>query len=153
MTRLVDEETGEVIPVTLVELKKNTVSGFKTAERDGYNALVLGFEKKKSKAAPFKNLLEFKVDDVAEFSKDQEIALSIFEEGQTVSVQGISKGRGFQGVIKRHNFHRGPMSHGSDHHREPGSVGTRKPRRIKLGKKLPGRMGNDKVTLQKVRIV
>ena len=154
MTRLIDEN-GHVIPVTLIETGENVVTRIKTLEKDGYNALVLGFKKlkKPSKLKQFKFLREFKVDSVEDFKPEQEITLDTFEEGATVTVQGISQGKGFQGVIKRHNFHRGPMSHGSDHHREPGSVGCCKPSRVKKGTKLPGRMGNQKVTLRKIKVV
>lgn len=154
MTRLIDED-GHLVPVTLVQADKNTLVRTKTLDKDGYNAVVLGFQelKKERKTKKFKVLAEFKVEKLEELSEKKEFGLDIFEEGSTVSVQGVSKGKGFQGVIKRHNFHRGPMSHGSDHHREPGSVGTAKPCRVKPGTKLPGRMGNKQVTIRQIKVI
>ena len=151
MTRLLRED-GTIIPVTLVKTAKNLITRVKTEGKDGYNALVLGVNKAKSEQ-DLAISREFKITNPDEFKDQKEINLSIFTEGETVSIQGISKGKGFQGVIKRHKFHRGPMTHGSDHHREPGSVGTRKPRRIKPGKKLPGHMGLRQISLKKVQII
>src|SRR3989338_36536 len=153
MTRVIADD-GRVIPVTVIQCKPNKVTQVKTADKDGYPAVVLGFDalKKPTKNRQFRIKKEFRTDEG--FAKDAEINVEIFAEGDRVRICGISKGKGFQGVIKRHKFSRGPESHGSHHHREPGSVGTcAKPGRVHRGKKLPGRMGNANVTLKKVPVV
>jgi len=154
MTRLISA-AGEVIPVTLVQTEQNAITHVKTTEKDGYNALVLGFKQFKhpSKVRKFRFVREFQVEKPEEFKDKPEIGIDAFAEGEIVSIQGISKGKGFQGVVKRHKFKGGPASHGSDHHREPGSMGTRKPRRVKAGKRMPGHMGSDQITLKHVQIV
>jgi len=153
MTRVISDD-GRVIPVTVIQCKPNKVTQVKTAEKDGYPAVVLGFDalKNPTKNKKFRVKREFKTE--GEFAKDAEVNVEIFEEGEKVGISGVSKGKGFQGVIKRHNFARGPETHGSHHHREPGSVGAcAKPGRVHKGKKLPGRMGTDKVTLRDKEIV
>lgn len=153
MTRVIQDD-GSVIPITVVQCEPNTVTQIKTTEKDGYPAVVLGFAelKKPTKTRKFSHLKEFKVENT-ELKKGDKVTVESFEEGELVKVTGVSKGKGFQGVIKRYNFGRGPMSHGSHHHREPGSVGgCAKPGKIQRGKKLPGRMGTDTVTLRGMKI-
>ncbi|MBC7195730.1 50S ribosomal protein L3 [Deferribacteraceae bacterium V6Fe1] len=159
---------GTVIPVTVVEAGPCVVVQKKTVETDGYNALQLGFGKilkakkvnkpmaghfKKNNLEFFKFLKEFRTDNVGEFEVGQEIKVDIFTEGELVDVQGVSIGKGFQGVIKRHGFAGGPASHGSDFHRAPGSIGMCEfPGETLKGKKMPGRMGNKTVTTQGLKI-
>ncbi|MFB9757907.1 50S ribosomal protein L3 [Ectobacillus funiculus] len=160
-------ENGELIPVTVIEAAPNVVLQKKTAETDGYNAVQLGLEDKRAKlankpeqghaakanTAPKRFIREFRDADVAGYEVGQEVKVEIFAEGDTVDVIGISKGKGFQGVIKRHGQSRGPMSHGSRYHRRPGSMGPVAPNRVFKGKKLAGRMGGDQVTVQNLQIV
>ena len=148
MTRVIADD-GRVIPVTVVQCAPNKVTQIKTVENDGYPAVVLGFDalKKPTKNKAFRVKKEFKTDE--SFEKDADINVDLFETGEMVRICGISRGKGFQGVIKRHNFSRGPETHGSHHHREPGSIGTcAKPGRVAKGKKLPGRMGTEQTTLR-----
>ena len=167
MTQIVDEN-GNVIPVTLREAGPCPVVQVKTVETDGYNAVQLGFgevkEKKvnkpekghftKVKVTPVKHLREFRLADVSNVKPGDEIKADIFQAGEAVDIQGTTKGKGFQGVIKRHGQHRGPMGHGSMYHRRPGSMGpTSTPGRVFKGKKLPGHMGVDTVTIQNLKVV
>jgi large subunit ribosomal protein L3 len=154
MTRLIKDD-GRVIPVTVVECEPNTVAQVKTEEKDGYPAIVLGFSelKKPTKTKKFKVLREFPLSKDDEVKKGDKLTLEMFNEIKEVKVTGTSKGKGFQGVIKRWNFSRGPETHGSHHHREPGSIGAcTKPGRVAKGKKMPGRMGTDKVTIKGVKV-
>ena len=152
MTRIIQDD-GRVIPLTVVECTPNVITQIKTAEKDGYPAIVLGFSAlpKPTKTKKFRYSREFKIienEETTEMKTGDEVKVDIFEEGESVKVTGTSKGKGFQGVIKRHNFSRGPETHGSHHHREPGSIGMcAKPARVLKGKKMPGQMGNKKVTL------
>ncbi len=153
MTRVFQDD-GRVIPITIVECTPNEVTQVKTVEKDGYPAIVLGFSKlkKPTKTKQFHFVKEFSTEG-DEVKKGDQVTLESFQDGENVQVMGISKGKGFQGVIKRHNFSRGPMSHGSNHHRKPGSIGAcAKPGRVNKGKKLPGRMGTDKITLRSVKV-
>ena len=167
MTQIFDE-TGKVIPVTAIEAGPCVVAQVKTVETDGYNAIQLGFgEVKESKVNkpekghftkasinPTKHLREFRVEDVENYKVGDQIKVDTFEVGDKLDVQGTSKGKGFQGVIKRHGQSRGPMGHGSMYHRRPGSMGpTSTPGRVFKGKKLPGHMGMQTVTIQKLEIV
>ncbi|KAA0258473.1 50S ribosomal protein L3 [Deferribacter autotrophicus] len=168
MTQIFTSE-GTVIPVTVLQLGPCVVVQKKTKEKDGYNALQLGFEKlvkikkvnkpmlghfKKHNVEPLKYLKEVKVDNPDEYSEGQEVTVEIFKEGDFVDVQGISKGKGFQGVIKRHGFAGGPASHGSKFHRAPGSIGMCEfPGETPKGRKMPGRMGGDKVTVMNLEVV
>jgi large subunit ribosomal protein L3 len=155
MTRVIQDD-GRVIPITVVHCEPNEVTQVKTVEKDGYPALVLGFSaiKKATKNRKFHHQKEFRVEEGAEQKKGDRISLEIFNEGDSVKITGTSKGKGFQGVIRRYNMSRGPMSHGSHHKRQPGSVGAcAYPGRIHKGKKLPGRMGNRKVTISRSSIV
>ncbi|MBT5016383.1 50S ribosomal protein L3 [Candidatus Peregrinibacteria bacterium] len=151
MTRIIQDD-GCVIPLTVVECTPNVVTQVKTAEKDGYPAIVLGFNalSKPKKTKKFHHSREFKTLENEEnpINKGDEVKVDIFEEGESVKVTAFSKGKGFAGVIKRHNFSRGPETHGSHHHREPGSIGMcAKPARVLKGKKMPGQMGNKQVTL------
>ena len=156
MTRLIQDD-GRVIPITVVECQPNEVTQIKTADKDGYPAVVLGFSKMKkpTKTKKFYHVKEFKIaeEQAAEYEKGKEVTLESLSEVKKVKVTATSKGKGFQGVIKRHNFSRGPETHGSHHHRRPGSIGAcTKPGRVAKGKKLPGRMGGARVSLKNVKI-
>ena len=160
-------ESGKLIPVTVIEVEKNVVTQIKTKENDGYEAIQLGFgntrEKlatkasaghtAKAKTTPKRFFKEIKGVDINSYSLGQEISADIFEAGEVVDVTGTTKGKGFQGVIKRHGQSRGPMGHGSHYHRRPGSMGTMRPMRVFKGKKLPGHMGTLTVTIQNLKIV
>jgi large subunit ribosomal protein L3 len=157
---------GKLIPVTVVEVTPNTVMQVKTLETDGYKAIQLGVVDKKEKNAtkqevghakkanttPKRFLKELRNID-GEYTIGQTLSADVFEAGEIVDVTGTSKGKGFQGVIKRHNQNRGPMGHGSHYHRAPGSMGTMLPKRVLKGKKLPGHMGNETITVQNLQIV
>ncbi|SDC49172.1 50S ribosomal protein L3 [Shouchella lonarensis] len=158
-------ETGDVIPVTVIEATPNVVLQKKTVESDGYEAIQLGFAdaKKpnkpaqghaaKAETAPKRFVKEIRGANVDEHEVGQEVNVAIFSAGDIVDVTGTSKGKGFQGAIKRHNQSRGPMSHGSRYHRRPGSMGPVAPNRVFKGKLLPGRMGGEQVTMQNLEIV
>lgn len=157
MTRLFDDE-GRTLPITVIKCEPNEITQVKTVEKDGYPAIVLGAKKlrKPKKTKKFQHIKEFKIaeDQAEEFKKGDNHNLEAFQDAESVKITAYSKGKGFQGCIKRHNFSRGPESHGSHHHREPGSIGpSAKPGRVHKGKKLPGRMGHDKVTLKNVAII
>ncbi len=159
-------ETGERIPVTVVEVGPVTVVQIKTMEKDGYESVQVGYEtitKEKlinkpmqghfKKVAPTRHLKEFKAEDIAKVEVGQTFDLTIFTEGEKVNVSGISKGKGFQGVIKRHGFKGGPASHGSRFHRRPGSIGnSTTPGRVFPGKKMAGQMGAERVTVRNLSI-
>ena len=167
MTQIFDEK-GNVIPVTVIEAGPCIVAQVKTVETDGYNAVQLGFGDVKDKhinkpeAGHFakakleakKHLREFRLCDVSNIKVGDEMKADIFAVGEKVDIQGTTKGKGFQGVIKRHGPHRGPMGHGSMYHRRPGSMGsTSTPGRVFKGKKLPGHMGVQTVTIQNLDVV
>ena len=167
MTQIFDEK-GNVIPVTVIEAGPCNVVQVKTVETDGYDAVQLGFgavkEQKvnkpekghftKVKVTPTKHLREFRLADVSNVKVGDEIKADVFSAGELVDIQGITKGKGFQGVIKRHGQSRGPMGHGSMYHRRPGSMGAcSTPSRVFKGKKLPGHMGTNTVTIQNLKIV
>ena len=155
MTRVFQDD-GCVIPLTLVECQPNTVVQVKTLEKDGYPAIVLGFKqlKRPKKNKKFYHLREFRVEKGAEYKIGDLVTLESFKDAELVKVSGVSKGKGFQGFIKRHNFSSGGASHGSHHNREPGSIGCRaKPGRVHKGKKMAGHMGVDRVTLRDVKVV
>ena len=167
MTQIFDEK-GLVIPVTVIEAGPCIVAQVKTIETDGYNAIQLGYgdvkenrinrpEKghfTKAKLALKKHLREFRVSEVADVTVGNEIKADVFEVWDKIDVQGTTKGKGFQGVIKRHGQSRGPMGHGSMYHRRPGSMGsTSTPGRVFKGKKLPGHMGMETVTIQNLEVV
>ena len=166
MTQIFDKN-GRAIPVTVVEAGPCTVVQVKTKDADGYEAIQLGFgevkEKKlikptkghftKANVTPKKHLREFRLEEIS-YNVGDEIKADIFTAGESVDVTGTSKGKGFQGVIKRHGQSRGPMGHGSMYHRRPGSMGsTSTPGRVYKGKNLPGHMGYETVTVQYLEIV
>ena len=158
---------GKLTPVTVIEIEPNIVSQIKTDAVDGYNAIQLATVEKKEKRAnkaevghlkkanttPKRFLREIRGVDISAYELGKELKADIFTKGEMVDVTGISKGKGFQGVIKRHNQSRGPMSHGSQYHRGVGSMGTLLPMRVLPGKKLPGHMGNVQVTVQNLEII
>ena len=161
-------ENGVAIPVTAIEAMPLTVVAKKTQDKDGYNAIVVSFGDIKEKNAnkPHKGvfekagvevqkyLKEIKVENVDEYEIGSKITVEAFEQNDKVDVQGTSKGKGFQGVIKRHGQHRGPMGHGSMYHRRPGSMGsTTTPGRVFKGKKLPGHMGSQTSTILNLDVV
>lgn len=167
MTQVFSEE-GEVTPVTVIEIGKNEVAQIKTTEKDGYEAVQIGYDEKKESRTvkpekghfdkagitPKKFLREFRVVKSDEYSLGQEISATVFEAGDKVDIIGTSKGKGFQGNIKRHNQSRGPETHGSRYHRRPGSMGaSADPARVFKGKNLPGQMGNERVTVRNLEIV
>lgn len=167
MTQVFDE-SGRAIPVTVVQAGPCPVTQIKTAQTDGYTAIQIGYgsttEKaltrpelghlKKSDSTPMRHLHEYRLADVSEFELGQNISADQFSEGQLVDISGTSIGRGFAGYQKRHNFRRGPMSHGSKNHRQPGSTGAgTTPGRIYPGKKMAGQMGNVKVKIRKLTVV
>ncbi|MBQ8682307.1 MAG: 50S ribosomal protein L3 [Selenomonadales bacterium] len=169
MTQIFTPE-GKVVPVTVVESGKTVVIQNKTVENDGYNAVQLGFGAVKDKnvtkpmkghfdkagVAPVKFIRELRLTAPSEYEVGQVIGVDTFEENELIDVTGVSKGKGFAGGIKRHNFRRGPMGHGSKSHREPGSIGpmiSGGGGKVFKGKKLPGRMGADKVTVQRLTVV
>ncbi|NOX35848.1 MAG: 50S ribosomal protein L3 [Deltaproteobacteria bacterium] len=159
---------GKLVPVTVVQVGPCVVTQIKTKESDGYNALQLGFDEKKVEKLNkpiaghlkkisdkgFRVLREFRTDDVESVEAGDTIGIDIFAVGDKVNVSGISKGRGFQGTIKRHGFSRGPETHGSRNHRKPGSIGNSAwPGKVFKGKKLPGHMGTNKETVKNLTIV
>lgn len=158
---------GKLVPVTVVEVEPNVISQIKTKENDGYDAIQLAAVSKKetrsnkpeighlkkANATPKRFLRELRGVDVSAYSLGQEIKADIFERGEVVDVTGTSKGKGTQGVIKRWNQSRGPMSHGSQYHRGVGSMGTLLPMRVLPGKKLPGHMGGEQVTVQNLEVI
>ena len=160
-------ESGKLIPVTVIEVEPNVVTQIKTVEKDGYDAIQLGAvtvkEKSSNKAkightnkantAPKRFLREIRGVNVNDYTLGQVISADIFTKGEIVDVSGISKGKGFQGVIKRYNQSRGPMGHGSQYHRGVGSLGTLLPMHVLKGKKLPGHMGNVMTTVQNLEVV
>ena len=159
-------QDGKAVPVTVIEAGPCFVTQIKSKENDGYNAIQVGFSPQKEKnvnkpskghfakagVKPTRYLREFRVDDPSAYEIGQEIKLDIFEDGESVDVVGKSKGKGFAGSIKRHNQHRGPMTHGSKYHRGVGSLGPMGPARVFKGRPLPGRMGGDRVTVQNLTI-
>ena len=160
-------ENGDLIPVTVIEAAPNVVLQKKSVETDGYEAIQLGFDDKREKlsnkpakghvakanTAPKRFIRELRNVNLADYEIGQEVKVDVFAEGDVVDVTGTTKGKGFQGVIKRHGQSRGPMSHGSRYHRRPGSMGPVAPNRVFKQKKLPGQMGGTMVTIQNLQIV
>jgi large subunit ribosomal protein L3 len=156
---------GTMVAVSVLEVVPNTVTRVRTSERDGYTAVQLGTDEKKKLTKPragqlgdlpsLGTLREFRVDDVGGYEVGQTLAVGdVFADGDLVDVTGVSKGKGFAGHVKRHNFRRGPTTHGSDHHREPGSIGPgTTPGRVYKGLRMAGHMGDERVTTKKVRVV
>lgn len=145
MTRIINEK-GEFVPVTLLLVEKNTVIQVKTPEKDGVSAVVLRTSDKRNETKQF-NLAEG-----AEYHIGDELGVDLCKDIEIVKVSAISKGKGFQGAMKRHNFGGGRATHGGKYRRAPGSIGTRKPRRTKRGQKMPGHMGCDRVTLKRLLV-
>lgn len=167
MTQIFNEE-GLAVPVTVIKVDPIVVTQVKTVETDGYNAIQVGTvaakEKHltkaqighfaKNKLENFRHLQEFRVDNPQDYTVGQQIELSVLSDVQKVDVTGTSIGKGFQGTVKRHNFSRGPMAHGSKNHREPGSIGAgTTPSRVIKGKRMAGNMGNERVTITKLKLV
>lgn len=167
MTQVFDQE-GKAIPVTVIQAGPCTVTQIKTKQTDGYTAVQLGFKEVKPKSLnkpelghlaksgekPLRHLEEYRLDNVGEFQLGQEVKADIFTAGQIVDAIGTSIGKGFAGYQKRHNFKRGPMSHGSKNHRLPGSIGAgTTPGRVYPGKRMAGRMGGVRVTIRKLTVV
>lgn len=160
-------DTGLAVPVTIIEAGPCVVVQKKTPEKDGYSAIQVGFGEKRERlfnkpqkghftragVKPLRFLREFRVENVENYQVGQEIKADVFAEGEKVDVVGKSKGQGFAGGIKRHGFHRGPMAHGSKYHRRPGSLGAKGPARVYKGRKLPGHLGNERVTMQNLEVV
>jgi len=154
------EKDEKVVPVTVIEAGPCFVTQIKTKDKDKYGATQIGFERLKEKKAkksqkqkPFKYLREFR-GDIVEYKIGDKIDVSVFKEGDIVKVSGISKGRGFQGVVKRHGFKGGPASHGHRHVlRRPGSIGVSFPERVVKGRRMPGHMGVDRVTVSGLKVV
>lgn len=166
MTQVFTPE-GNVVPVTVIQAGPCVVLQKKDVDNDGYESIQIGFDDKKEKnaikpelghakkagATPKRYIKEFRGIDMGAYEVGQELKADLFAEGEFVDVTGTSKGKGFQGTIKRHNQSTGPMSHGSRYHRGPGSMGSIQANRVPKGKKLPGHMGNETVTLQNLEVV
>ncbi|WP_404450863.1 50S ribosomal protein L3 [Virgibacillus necropolis] len=167
MTQLFSED-GELVPVTVIQAEANVVLQKRTLENDGYEAIQLGFADAKGKHVnkakkghaekastnTKRYVREFRDAELDEYEVGQEISVDVFQTGDKIDVSGKSKGKGFQGAIKRHNQQRGPMSHGSHFHRSPGSMGmAADPARVFKGTKLPGHMGSENVTIQNLEVV
>ena len=167
MTQVFDKE-GKAVPVTVIAAGPNVVVQKKTVENEGYSAIQVGFDDKaekkvtkpvkghfaKAKVATKRYLREFRLEDAAAYEVGQEIKADVFSEGERVDISGVSKGKGFAGAIKRHNFHRGPMKHGSKYHRAAGSMGASSdPSRTIPGKKLPGHMGAENTTVVNLEVI
>ena len=167
MTRIFGDD-GSVVPVSVIEATPNTVTRLRDAEKDGYSAVQLGAgvarRATKPVAGQFKHLdkaqqrprhvREVRVDGTDGYEVGQQLGVDLFEAGELVDVTGVSKGHGFTGVIARHNFKRGPKTHGSDHHRAPGSIGAGTyPGRVWKGTRMAGHMGNEQVTVKKLKVV
>ena len=164
MTQLFQPD-GTMVAVSVLEVAPNVVTRVRTAERDGYLAVQLGTDEKEKLSKPragqlgdlpsLGTLREFRVDDASGYEVGQTLAIGdVFADGDLVDVTGVSKGKGFAGHVKRHNFGRGPTTHGSDHHREPGSIGPgTTPGRVYKGVRMAGHMGDERVTTKKVRVV
>jgi large subunit ribosomal protein L3 len=157
-------EDGTMVPVSVVAVEPNTVTAIRTVERDGYTAVQLGAGEAKRLSKPrlgqlkdlprVANVREFRLDDVSGYEVGQSLDISLFNAGDIIDVTGVSKGKGFQGAIKRHNTRRGPETHGSDSHRQPGSIGAGTfPGRVLKGTKMAGHMGHERVTQKKLTVV
>ncbi len=163
MTQIFAED-GTMVPVSVVSVEPNTVTALRTVERDGYAAVQVGAGTARKLTKPrlgqlkglprVRDAREFRLDDVSGYEVGQTLDVNLFAAGDSVDVTGISKGKGFAGTIKRHHFRRGPETHGSDSHRQPGSIGGgTSPGKVFKGTPMAGRMGNDRVTVKKAQIV
>ncbi len=166
MTQLFVDD--QAVGATVIEANPCTIVRIKTEETDGYNALQLGYDEisktkvtrpmaghfEKAGVAPHRHLFEIRIDNPTDYTVGDALRVDFFEEGETINIAGTSKGRGFQGVVKRWNFAGGPKSHGSHFHRRPGSVGNCvEPGRVIKGKKLPGQMGARRATVRGLRVL
>jgi large subunit ribosomal protein L3 len=159
MSQIFDEK-GNVVPLTLVLAEPLTITRIKTKETDGYEAIQLGFGKKNikkpQKKMGFRHFKEFRIPEGTKISMNpgDKIDVSLFQEGDKIEVSGITKGKGFQGVVKRHGFHGGPRTHGQKHsEREAGSIGATAPQRVFKGTRMAGRMGGNRITVKKLKII
>lgn len=167
MTQIFDE-SGNIIPVTILKVGPCVVTQVKTKSKDGYNSIQIGYgtvssksltqpelgHLQKSKIQPLKYLKEFRVDETNDYRLGQILSIDSFAPGQLINIQGKSIGKGFSGLQKRYNFHRGPMTHGSKNHRAPGSIGMgTTPGRVLPGKKMSGQLGNTVTTIQKLKVI
>lgn len=149
-------EDGKATAITILQATPNLISQVKTAEKDGYFALQLTLPKTKGGRGHVNRTLatrEFRFEEGTELKKGDSVGVDIFAVGDNVQVTGRTKGRGFAGTIKRHNFHRGPMTHGHDHHRAPGSIGAMGMPRVEKGRRMSGHMGNVMVTTKGLKVV
>jgi large subunit ribosomal protein L3 len=159
------QPNGTMVSVSVVQVTPNTVTRLRTEERDGYTAVQLGAGERRRLTKPLagqlkdlprvRTIREFRLDSADEYEVGQQITVAdVFAEGDLVDVTGVSKGKGFAGTVKRHNFSRGPKTHGSDNYRKPGSIGPgTTPGRVYKGLKMGGHMGDDRVTLKKLRVI
>jgi large subunit ribosomal protein L3 len=159
------QPNGTRVAVSVVEVTPNTVTRLRTDERDGYTAVQLGTGERRRLTKPVagqlkdlprvRDIREFRLDSADDYQVGQQIAVGdVFAEGDLVDVTGVSKGKGFAGTVKRHNFSRGPKTHGSDNYRKPGSIGPgTTPGRVYKGLKMGGHMGHDRVTIKKLRVI
>ncbi len=167
MTRIFTDD-GSVVPVSVIEATPNTVTRLRSVEKDGYVAVQLGAGTARRSTKPVlgqfkhldkelqqpKHVREMRLDTGDGYDVGQQLSVDVFEAGELVDVIGVSKGHGFTGVIARHNFKRGPKTHGSDHHRAPGSIGAGTyPGRVWKGTRMPGHMGDQRVTVKKLTVV
>jgi len=166
MSQIFDEK-GKVIPVTILETGPVKIIQIKTKEKDGYAAIQIGFGKKKNISKPLKGhlknidnfrwLKEFRVNEdknIEGYKVGDEIKVDVLNEGETVNIRGLSRGKGFQGVVKRHGFHGKDATHGVKHaHRQPGSIGATTPQHVIKGKKMAGRTGGENITVKKVKVI
>ncbi|MDD4751963.1 MAG: 50S ribosomal protein L3 [Desulfitobacteriaceae bacterium] len=166
MTQIFDQE-GKIVPVTAIEAGPCVITQIKDESANGYNAIQIGYGAVKNKnvnkpmkgffnkvnVTPLRFLREFRVENPGEYQIGQELTVADFENGNKIDVIGISKGKGFAGTIKRWGHQRGPMAHGSKNHRRPASAGAKGPARVFKGKKSPGRMGGERVTVQNLEVV
>lgn len=167
MTRIFGDD-GSVVPVSVIEATPNTVTRIRDVEKDGYVAVQLGAGSSRRVSKPVagqfkhldkdhqrpRNVREMRLDTTEGYEVGQQVGVDLFEAGELVDVTGVSKGHGFTGVIARHNFKRGPKTHGSDHHRAPGSIGAGTyPGRVWKGTRMAGHMGNEQVTVKKLKVV
>ncbi|NCO24918.1 50S ribosomal protein L3 [Candidatus Parcubacteria bacterium] len=166
MSQIFDEK-GKVIPVTILETGPVKIIQIKTKEKDGYAAIQIGFSKKKNISKPLKGhlknidnfrwLKEFRVNEdknIEGYKVGDEIKVDVLNEGETVNIRGLSRGKGFQGVVKRHGFHGKDATHGVKHaHRQPGSIGATTPQHVIKGKKMAGRTGGENITVKKVKVI
>ncbi len=167
MTQIFDEK-GLMIPVTVIKAGPCNIVQIKTKNKEGYDSVQLGFDEKranlvnkpvtghfeKAGVSPMRKIKEFRLNDISKFNTGDTLYVDTFEVGEKVDITGTSKGKGFQGTIKRHNFHRGPKTHGSHSHRRTGSIGaSASPARVIKGKKMPGRMGGKNATVRNLEVV